>query len=165
MVIICHFIPRDIPVELLVNITTYSGFAYFDTWWLAPIQKLTYLKKVSFKQHFGFCLVIMIRNNEFFFLFFATRTMSFHTVNKRPTNHRKFQCISTLSHSYMFRRIRGAIFREFSMSLLNCCPIQQFAQFSSIISLLHVSVHQRRPLMGVGYEPGVVVYIRTGSFI
>jgi hypothetical protein len=23
----------------------------------------------------------------------------------------------------MFRRFRGAIFREFSMSLLNCCPM------------------------------------------
>jgi hypothetical protein len=37
--------------------------------------------------------------------------------------HRIYQCSSTLSHSYMFRRIRGAIFREFSMSLLNFCPM------------------------------------------
>jgi hypothetical protein len=37
--------------------------------------------------------------------------------------HWKCQCISTLSHSYMFRSIRGAIFREFNMSLLNCCPM------------------------------------------
>jgi hypothetical protein len=37
--------------------------------------------------------------------------------------HRKYQCVRTLSHSYMFRCIRGAIFREFSMSLLNCCPV------------------------------------------
>jgi hypothetical protein len=37
--------------------------------------------------------------------------------------HRKYQRIRTISHSYMFRCIRGAIFREFSMSLLNCCPV------------------------------------------
>jgi hypothetical protein len=37
--------------------------------------------------------------------------------------HRKYQRINTLSHSYMFRRIRRAIFREFSMSLVNCCPM------------------------------------------
>jgi hypothetical protein len=33
--------------------------------------------------------------------------------------HRKYQCISTLIHSYMFRHFRGAIFREFNMGLLN----------------------------------------------
>jgi hypothetical protein len=33
--------------------------------------------------------------------------------------HGKHQYISTLSHSNVFRRIRGTIFREFSMSLLN----------------------------------------------
>jgi hypothetical protein len=46
-------------------------------------------------------------------------------VNKDQQMHRKYQCISTLSHSYMFRRIRGAIFREFSTSLLNCCPMSR----------------------------------------
>jgi hypothetical protein len=50
---------------------------------------------------------------------FAIWTVHYHTTNKRPTNASKYQCISTLSHSYMFRRIRGAMFREFSMSLLN----------------------------------------------
>jgi hypothetical protein len=37
--------------------------------------------------------------------------------------HRKYQCISTLSHFYMFWCIRCAIIREFSMSLLKCCPM------------------------------------------
>jgi hypothetical protein len=40
-------------------------------------------------------------------------------MNKRPTNASKNQCVSTLIHSYIFRRLRGAIFKEFNMSLLN----------------------------------------------
>jgi hypothetical protein len=44
-------------------------------------------------------------------------------VNKIPRNASKYPCINILSHSYKFRRIRGAILREFSMSLLNCCPM------------------------------------------
>jgi hypothetical protein len=42
-------------------------------------------------------------------------------LNKRPTNASKNQYIGTLIHSYMFRRFRCAIFRDFSMRLLNCC--------------------------------------------
>jgi hypothetical protein len=44
------------------------------------------------------------------------KNLTVHKMNKRPTNSSKNQCISTSSLSYMFRRIRGAIFREFSMS-------------------------------------------------
>jgi hypothetical protein len=63
MVIICHFIRRDIPEDLLLHTIIHNGFANFITCWMAPIQTLTYLKEVSFKD-FGFCLVIMIRNKE-----------------------------------------------------------------------------------------------------
>jgi hypothetical protein len=44
-------------------------------------------------------------------------------LNKRPTNISKNKPISTLIHFYMFRRFIGAIFREFSRSLLNFCPV------------------------------------------
>jgi hypothetical protein len=50
----------------------------------------------------------------------ATWTMHSYTVNKRPTDVSKYPCIGISSHSYMFQRIRGAILRELSMSLLNC---------------------------------------------
>jgi uncharacterized membrane protein YecN with MAPEG domain len=56
-------------------------------------------------------------------IFFATWTMHSYTVNKRPTDASKYPRISILPHSYIFRCIRGAILREFSMSLLNCCPM------------------------------------------
>jgi hypothetical protein len=56
--------------------------------------------------------------------------------------HRKYQRISKLTHSYMFRRIRGAIFSVFSMSLLSCCTIswklKGFNNCSHIFYGLHI---------------------------
>jgi len=64
MVIICHFIRRDIAEDLHLRTVTYSCFANFVTCWLSPIQTLAYWKAKSYKG-FSFCLVIMIRNRVF----------------------------------------------------------------------------------------------------
>jgi hypothetical protein len=70
-------------------------------------------------------LAVILTEDWWFITSFFPSIQSIHShiMNKRPTNASKNQYISTLIHSYMFWRIRGAIFREFSMSLLNCCPM------------------------------------------
>jgi len=54
MVIICHFVRRDIAEDLHLHTVTYNCFANFVTCWQSPIQTLAYWKAESYKG-FGFC--------------------------------------------------------------------------------------------------------------
>jgi hypothetical protein len=58
------------------------------------------------------------------FFYFCSLDHAF-SFGKQRTNkmYREHQCISTLIYSYTFQRFSCAIFREFSMNLLNCCPM------------------------------------------